>query len=331
MTNSTPTGLKNPNANIIKHPRFNELYDYILMCQELSSATGEANCMALEGCTGAGKTTLLKTFANAFNRQDTEFGVKIPVFYMETPSPVTVKGMASRMLEVLGDPAADRGALWSMNSRLIRYIKACEVQLVILDDIQHLIDDRGQTITDVSEWIKVLIKETEVPFLIVGQEGQIEQILKANEQLSRLFAVRETLRPFHWDTDDGRREFAAFIQFALQSLGLTWGKEIPTRELMFRLHYATGGVVANIMNLLHSSAWLAQKKGTATITLPILSAAFKLRLARHVDKSDPFTLTANETFAPPAARIVDPPGSVGAKGGGRKSKIEKPSEVITKN
>lgn len=53
----------------------------------------------LSGRTGAGKSTLVKDYAAAFGRIETEEGTEIPVFYMQTPSPVTVKGMAAAMLE----------------------------------------------------------------------------------------------------------------------------------------------------------------------------------------------------------------------------------------
>lgn len=324
--------LQSPNVNfnkIIKYPRFNELYNCIIMCQELSQAMGEANCMALEGCTGAGKTTLLRTFESAFGRYETDLGTKIPVFYMETPSPVTVKGMASRMLHELGDPAYDKGALWSMNARLIHFIKSCEVELVILDDIQHLIDDRGRTIIDVSEWIKVLIKETNVPFLIVGQEGQIENILKANDQLSRLFAQRETLRPFSMDSKEDKKAFAIFVQYAVESTGIAWAEGLPHGELMERLHFASRGVIGNLMNLLYTSALIAGKNNSNKITLDILSEAFRSRLEKHVSRSNPFILEANETFKPPKTPLVDLPEGLGRRGNRRKEPRESASDVLT--
>ena len=103
-----------------------------------------------------------------------------------------------------------------MNSRLIQYIKHCQVQLVILDDFHHLIDkETNRVLETVSDWLKVLIKETGVMFLVVGIEGKVEQILEANPQLSRLFAVRETLEPFRYDPGAEHLilQFARFVQY----------------------------------------------------------------------------------------------------------------------
>lgn len=96
----------------------------ITACQELSKIAGEPQCMSLAGPTGAGKTTLIRDYARQFPRYETPMVTRIPIFYLETPSPVTVKGLAQKMLE-LGDPAAHKGNQPALNSRLIHFIKEC--------------------------------------------------------------------------------------------------------------------------------------------------------------------------------------------------------------
>jgi len=315
-----------PSAPIIRYPRFNELHRDIQMCRELSKIAGEPHCMALEGRPGTGKSTVMTSYTKAFPRYETATGTKIPIFYLETPSPVTVKGMAARMLEALGDPAAHRGTLWSMNSRLVYFLKeACGVQLVILDDFHHLIDRETNRILDtVSDWLKVLIKETNVPFLVVGVEGKVDQILKSNEQLSRLFAVREKLRPFPWDpTDEDKvKDFAAFIKYAEQGVGVSFSEELPRRELLYRLHYATDGVVGNVMNLLHMAAFQSGKQPSAALTLVALEQAFTKRLHDHVPtKINPFALPREQNLVPPP----EIPGIDPAAGTNRRSKRSKKS------
>jgi len=265
---------------LIRYPRFKELHQEIRLCLRMSKLAGEPQCMSLEGITGAGKSTLITDYAAQFPRYETADGTMVPVFYAETPSPVTEKGMASHLLR----------------------IKDCEVTLVILDDFHHLIDKKtNRVLHSVSEWLKVLIKETRTMYLVVGIEGEVETILDANQQLGRLFAARHTLEPFSWDPAKVStiKEFAAFIKYA-ERARIPITKSVPRMELLFRIYYATNGVVANIMNLMNLSAVLSGDRGQKEIDPGILSLAFQKRLAKHIKgKVNPFEVDWTTRFVPP--------------------------------
>jgi hypothetical protein len=317
-------------AALIRYPRFKELHADIRQCQYLSKISDEPKCMSLEGLTGAGKTTLVKEYAKAFPRIETEERTLVPVFYVPTPSPVTIKGMASRMLKNLGDPAFDRGTGRAdlLDTRLIENLIASKVELVILDDFHHLVDtETNRILAKVSDWLKALIKESEVPFLVVGVEGQVEKILKANSQLSRLFPVRETLRPFEWNPQklSSIKEFAHFIEYAEKAIQMPLTKEVRRVELLYRLYYVTGGVVANIMNLLRAAQLLALTRRSPSIELCDLSQAFQKHLSKHVGITiDPFEVK-EERFIPPTPveENATPAGESGSNETGKKSRRRK--------
>ncbi len=306
MTTVTPykSVLERAQSILISYPRFIDLHHNIRECQELSLQAGEPQCMSLEGKTGTGKSTLVKSYAALFPRQNLKTGFHIPVFYLETPSPVTVKGMAAHMLEKLGDPAAHRGQLWTMNSRLIKYIHACRIELVILDDFHHLIDAKtDRVLAAVSDWLKVLIKETGVPFMVVGIEGENERILTANAQLSRLFALREQLRPFDWDNhnQESIQQFSNFTRSAEEIIGLSLPKSMFRIDLLYRLYYATDGTIGHLMNLLRQTAKLFFDQQLSEVTLELLAAAYERRLAcLWPNKVNPFLSSADEIFVLPS-------------------------------
>lgn len=298
----TQSALNQIHSVFIFYPRLKELHEEICRCQQLSRVAGEPQCMALEGMTGAGKTTLIRRYASEFPRRETRYGVVIPVFYLETPSPATVKTMASVMLEQLGDPAAYIGEIGILNSRLISLLKACKVELVILDDFHHLIDtETDKVLAKVSDWLKVLIKETGVPFMVVGIEGKVERILRANPQLSRLFAAREALVPFVWQPEqqDTIQNFHLFVGTIEKSIGKNLTQSLPRTELLYRIFYSTNGVVGNVMNLLRYAVMLAEERSATSLDLDLLALAFEKRMSKHLpDKQNPFLVGATERFNP---------------------------------
>ena len=277
---------------VIHHPRFQELQARITECLEATAENGEAECLCLIGETGVGKTTLVRSYAAAFPRYEVEMGTRTPVLYLETPHPVTVKGMTSALLHALGDPRAFKGTQPEMNARLQGFIADCEVKLVILDDFHHLIDKQtNRILRDVSEWLKVLIKNTGVAYLVVGLEGEVERVLNTNRQLSRLF-VREYLRPFRWQPDEAATiaDFARLISYVSDSLGVALAKEEPLPVMLFRIYLATDGVMSNIMNLLQKARRIQRRCDLEgrPVSLQVLATAYQERLQAHVGRDNPF-------------------------------------------
>jgi hypothetical protein len=330
MDDKTRSILAQANTALIRYPRFKALHSDIRECQEMSRLANEPQCMSLEGVTGAGKSTPVRDYVALFPRIEQTDGTRIPIFYSETPSPVTVKGMAATLLAHLGDPAAHHGTLWAMNFRLIHLMIDCQVELVILDDFHHLIDkETNRILEQVSDWLKVLIKETGIPFLVVGIEGKVERILETNAQLSRLFAVRQTLEPFRCDPSDEAsiQEFGRFVQYAEQVIGMPLPVTLSRLELLHRLHYATDGVVGNLMNLLRYTALLTRQGGQAAITLSGLADAFDKRLSKHLkQKSNPFLSAPQESIV--AAQTIGDKSPIPGISSGKRRQKPSAAEIL---
>lgn len=307
--NPSPASHLLADGRIIYHPRFQELHTRITDCLAATVEYGEPECLCLMGSTGVGKTTLVRSYVAAFPRRETERGTRSPVLYLETPHPITVKGMTSALLDALGDPLAFKGTQPEMNARLQNFLADCGVRLVILDDFHHLIDKQtNRILRDVSEWLKVLIKNTGIVYLVVGIEGEVERILNANKQLSRLF-VREYLLPFRWQLDEPESitDFARLMSYVQTVLEVKLTTAEPWPVLLFRIHLATGGVMSNIMNLFRQAVRIQQRQGLVgqPLSLDVLADAYSQRLQPHVGVDNPFrsrtqtpTPSLNETSAP---------------------------------
>jgi hypothetical protein len=193
-----------------------------------------------------------------------------------------------------------------MNHRLIGFIQDCDVELIILDEFHHLIDSETNRILEkVSDWLKSLIKKTGKPFLVVGIEGKVENILRTNPQLSRLFPVREKIHPLIFITTQ-ENEFVQFVVHAEKALGMQLTNAMPRAELLYRLHYASDGIIGHIMNLMRYAARAARNEGHEAIEEVDLDRAFERRIANVLwEKVNPFKKTVGEEFSPPGNRDLD--------------------------
>jgi hypothetical protein len=133
--------------------------------------------------------------------------------------------------------------------------------------------------------------------------------LQANPQLSRLFAARETLQPFAWDAARPQtiQEFSRFVSYVEKVVGKSLTPEPRQVEWLYRLHYATEGVVGNLMNLMRFADALSELQDQTQLDLTLLALAFQQRLSKHLPgKVNPFELSAKEVFVPPTSAPVRP-------------------------
>jgi DNA transposition AAA+ family ATPase len=276
----------------IRYCRLKELYAKIDFCRQFSKRSAEPECMLIAGTQGAGKTTLIEWYANDSPARLLPEKRITPVLVVTVPSPATVKGLGSAMLEALGDPAADKGSVSSITLRLKGYIRDCKVELIILDEFQHF-DDRHSpwVMRTVSDWLKNLINETSVPIVLVGMPG-CESVLenKGNEQLKRRFSARDQIERFSWDTPDHITEFRQLLKAIDDVLPLLKDSHLAEKETAFLIYSATGGVINYVMKLLRWAAVEAIESGIEQIDRSILADAYQERLAQDFPKlPNPFS------------------------------------------
>jgi hypothetical protein len=84
------------------------------------------------------------------------------------------------------------------------------------------------------------------------------------------------------------------------------------------------------MNLLRFGVGLAQQSDSQVLTLDILAAAFDKRLAKHVKKTNPFTVLPDQHFTPPLHAPLghDDPNSTNNRSRRRKKRELKASDVL---
>lgn len=314
---------------VIESPQFNRIIAKIKECQERSKYTTEPRCLLVTSDTGYGKTTLAKFYCKDFPQATEGEGVVIKVLRSSIPSSASIKGMASWLLKDMGDPMPDRGTTSSITMRLCKLIKACRVELIILDEFQHLIDrDTEQVLTSSADWLKSILNETGVPIVLMGMPWSV-RILEAvgNDQLKRRFAPRMELKPFGWSTPAEQKEFTKFLIVLEEALPLREGSNLYSGDMPFRLFCATQGVMANIKRLVSRAVERALERGLENINIDLLAFAYDEELALGAPGSinpfctDPENLEPLKTQAPADSGDV----AVGRRGRRRNNGKTKPN------
>lgn len=275
----------------VEYPRFTGIVNQVAHCHTYSEVAAEPECMFIGGLPGAGKTTLQNHYLRRFPREVRDRAIHVPVLCGRVPNRATDKTLVTELLLRLEDPAAESGTSHNQTIRLRRFIEACGVKLIILDEFQHFLDkDSWKVLKTVSDWLKNLIDEAGVPIVLIGMPYAVH-ILDAlgNEQLQRRFAVRATLDPFNWGTQDERTEFRAFLKTVDDQLPLNEPSRLFDPLTAFRFYCATNGRVGKVMKIVRRATELAVDQGLEHLPLDVLADAYDDRLRDdYPDRDNPF-------------------------------------------
>ena len=152
---------------IIQYPRYKKILDKIEEHHQLSFGSVQPDGLFIYGETGLGKSTLLKEYESKYPRKIIDGFTKIPILYLTVPVGATPKSVASTILLNMGDPNYDRGTENNMTVRILSFVEKCEVEMIIVDEFQHLIDSESKNVLNkASNWVKNLSNEVRIPILV---------------------------------------------------------------------------------------------------------------------------------------------------------------------
>lgn len=256
------------------------------------------------GDAGTGKTTATRDITNYVKvTKETRDGYVttiIPSFYTKITSPVTIKGVARKILAQLNDSNPDIGTVDQMTTRIVAQLSVCQTNLIILDEFHHLLSNSRSSVIEVRNWIKTLSDDTRVPIVLAGLP-ECEPLIDADKQLKRRFNLRTNLKYLQRDTANGTKgEFGKFVRLMLKAAKQEFNfHSVCNFEdlLSYRqLYVATGGNPDDIMTLLEHAIVNVLVDGKQDFTVDDISKAYpKLTLAYTlIQGGNPFGLNQNE-------------------------------------
>lgn len=133
----------------------------------------------------AGKSFVLEKARNDIMRQtllSTGSSNPYQVLYIGLEVRVTVKMMCSELLRKLGDPHSQKGNTDEIKLRTKEFMEYRGVELLIIDEVQHLANDTFHN-ADVTDEIKRFLDAGIVPVVMAGNE-QSRRFFEQNTQLA---------------------------------------------------------------------------------------------------------------------------------------------------
>lgn len=221
---------------------------------------GDTNCL-ITGESGSGKSELVKRYAAKYPRRELEEYTHIPVLYVQLSSPQTPNAFTQQILAAIGDPQGGKAIKTKEAgfAEIKRYCRECGVELIILDEMQTVIQNRSPGVmASITDWFKDLMNHSKVPVAMVGMPWCLG-VVKENDQLDTRVGYRYYLEAFSVSS-----RFSHFEKFLeLFSAGYDFASDFSLleRETAYRLFAYSSGIIRTISGQIIRAASLAEAAG----------------------------------------------------------------------
>lgn len=261
----------------ILYPRFNHALNLIERCRKSTTSSSDPQCLLITGPSGSGKSSIFETYKSLNDKTIyEETRTKKVILSAEIPSPTTIMSFLEALLEELGDPFPTRGTKGNKHLRLIKLIKDCGVELILLDEFQHFVHPEKKKVNyDVSDCFKSLVNQTKVPVVLFGL-SESKHVINCNPQLKRRFSMVYNLSPFGFESSLRMTEFAKLLYNIDQQLPFEELSGFAQDDMLDRFYYATDGLMDSIMKLIRDAAGFAIDEEKVKIEMEDLARAYNL-------------------------------------------------------
>ena len=264
-------------GTVIEHPRWKGTLKKLrnLLVASKYNRSRRPRGMLIFGPSGVGKSRLTQAFADMFPRRDTEDCAIIPVLWVELPSQPTAKAIGEAILMALGDPLASAGSAELKLARVRSLLQKCGVLLVVVDEVQHLVDNLVGKPRDIAaDAIKNLMNQSAIPFVLTGLPSSAQYLSVTAKQLGRRLNPKIKFSAFRFGTRAQREEFARVLLSFHEALPFEGASALIDAELTERFFFACYGLFGTLALLLEQALRLALEQRDQALTREHLITAF---------------------------------------------------------
>jgi hypothetical protein len=259
----------------VEYPQMREALESLEVLRMASRCNrGRSRGALIYGPSGSGKSTLARCFEANHPRHDTSDRTVIPVLYVELPSQPTAKVIGESILTALNDDYAGVGSAEVKLHRAKKLLAACEVEVVLIDEIQHISDNLDSRSRDVAaDTLKNLMNSTGIPFVFIGLPSGAA-FFSNRMQLKRRLNPKVELSYFRFVTAAEQDDFGRLLLNFHERLPFQGESALIDSDLTYSLHSASFGLIGSLTLLLEGALRMALRQGTGALTRDHLRDAF---------------------------------------------------------
>lgn len=275
----------------IEHFGFRTMLEAIEEAHDSYGSADRPINVRIEGVSGVGKSSAFKVYVARHPRRKDSTGTVVPVLLVSIPAQPTTKVLYTDMLRALGANDPGCGTADHQRARLLMLCKACHVELILIDELQHFID-RGtaRSHAAVADALKSLLDDLEIP-CVLGGAPRGRKLFELNNQLRNRFTRVVSLRPFDGTTEEGLGSLLGYLTVLIDGFEENIKSFLLDPQVTQRLFYATDGIPRLIADfLLEFRKQVIKNKHQAD--LDIASDVFrKVIWAAAPEERNPFSTT----------------------------------------
>ncbi len=268
-------------------PRWREAEPRLNDLPELGWTPDYCMGLLLLGPSRSGKTSMAKEWARRMAERAALNGGTFKTVCLDVPSQANLMALATETLGALGDPDPSHGSKYEKTTRVVEAVERLGVDLLMFDEIQRLVDEKGKLRAEAANWLTGLLNKRVCPLLFVG-EPHASTVFQQRYLSGRTLGEIQ-ITPFDWADRDDRRAWREVMYALSENLSMPEKSELHDIDTALRIHSHSDGLLGVATRLLEFARSDARRRGLPKLTHEVLADAVdRLGIGEEKRRPNPF-------------------------------------------